>query len=283
MEKCNKIFLINSFNSSKYVNDAQILSRDIEDKGFLTITVYGGALDFACVRLSEKKWVISIKENLSDNNAFCGFEQAFRVGYFRDNSFRNSTYIYIHDTCRISDNLVERINKLPIVSGWIFAHIYGLYNIGVCDQAFLLTRANDFIHLGQYATHIPKDNSIALEQGESIYIEGIEIKPLIHHSKRTLATVITDEFSNCDFMSLNAVGASSESKRFVTYIGSLGIYKFVGSHVSYFVPIWASPTHEVQTQADYDTMKASFAQIQLSSQGNQIGTITPWIPLPHTS
>ncbi len=271
----NKIFLINSFNSSKYVNNAQILSQDIEDKGFLTIIVYGGALEFACLKLSDKKWVISIKENLSDNNAFFGFEQAFRVGHFRENSFRSSTYIYIHDTCQISDNFVERINKIPSVSGWIFAHIYGLYNIGVCDQTFLLTRANDFKGM----THIPKDKSIALEQGESIHIEGIEIKPLIHYSKRTLAKVITDKFSNCDFMSLNAVGVSSDSKRFVTYIGSLGIYKFVGSHVSYFVPIWASPAHEVQTQADYDTMKASFAQIQLSSQGRQIGNITPWIPL----
>lgn len=271
-----KAFLINSFNSSKYVRNAQRLSNDIESKGFTTIIVYGGASEFACLQLTDKKWVISIKENLSDNNAFSGFEQAFSIGHFRENNFRHATYIYVHDTCQISDNLVERVNKIPNVSGWIFAHIYGLYNIGVCDQMFLLTRANDLKGI----VHIPKDQSISLEQGESIHIEGIEIRPLIHYSKRTLTTVITDTFSNCDFMSLNSFGKSSNSKRFVTYIGSLGIYKFVGSHVSYFVPIWASPAHEVRTQDDYDTMKTSFAQIQLSTPDRPIGSITPWIPLP---
>lgn len=271
-----KVFLINSFNSSKYVQNAQRLSNDIDSKGFITVIVYGGASEFACLQLTDKKWVISIKENLSDNNAFAGFEQAFSLGHFRENNFRSATYIYVHDTCQISDNFVERVNKIPIVSGWIFAHIYGLYNIGVSDQMFLLTRANDFKGI----THIPKDKSISLEQGESVHIEGIEIRPLIHYSKRTLAAVITDVFTNCDFMSLNAFGESSDCKRFVTYIGSLGIYKFVGSHVSYFVPIWATPAHEVRTQADYDTMKASFAQIQLSLPDCPLGTITPWIPLP---
>ena len=270
------IFLINSFNSSKYVRNAQKLSYDITSKGFVTIIVYGGAEAFSCLQLTETSHVISIKENLSDNNAFKGFEQAFAAGHFRENTFRNATYIYIHDTCQISDNLVERVNKIPKVSGWVFAHIYGLYNIGVCDQMFLLTRANDL----KGVTYIPKDKSIALEQGELISVEGIDIKPLIHYSKRTLATVINDTFSNCDFMSLNAFGESSASKRFITYIGALGIYKFVGSHVSYFVPIWASAAHEVRTQDGYETLKRSFSSLHLSTSEGPLGNITPWIPLP---
>jgi len=268
-----KVFLINSFNSSKYVQNAQRLSDDINNKGYTTIIVFGGASDFACLQLSDKKWVISIRENLSDNNAFFGFEQAFSFGHFREKDFRSATYIYIHDTCQLSDNFVDRVNKIPVVSGWRFAHIYGLYNLGVCDQMFLLARANDLKGI----TYIPKDKSIALEQGESIYIDGLEIKPLIHYSKRTLATVITDTISSCDFMSLNAFG---EPKRFVTYIGALGLYKLVGSHVSYFVPIWATPAHEVRTQTDYDQMNTSFANIQLSTSDGPLATITPWIPLP---
>lgn len=271
-----KVFLINSFNSSKYVQNAQRLSNQLYVNGFTSVIVYGGTSDFACLQLSDKKWVISIKENLSDNNAFVGFERAFSFGHFRENDFRSATYIYIHDTCQLSDNFVDRVNKIPAVTGWFFAHIYGLYNIGVCDQMFLLTRANDLKGI----THIPKDKSIALEQGETINVEGFEIKPLLYYGKRTLATVITDTISNCDFMSLNAIGESSSSKRFVTYIGALGLYKLVGSHVSYFVPVWATPSHEVRTQADYDTMKASFSKIQLSTPERVLGVITPWIPLP---
>lgn len=271
-----KVFLINSFNSSKYVQNAQRLSNELYANGFTSIIIYGGASDFVCLQLSDKKWVISIKENLSDNNAFLGFEQAFTLGHFRENDFRSATYIYIHDTCQLSDNFVDRVNKIPAVKGWFFAHIYGLYNIGACDQMFLLTRANDLKGI----THIPKDKSIALEQGETINIDGHEIKPLLHYSKRTLATVITDTISSCDFMSLNAVGESSDSKRFVTYIGALGLYKLVGSHVSYFVPIWATPSHEVRTQTDYETMRASFSKMQLSTPDRVLGTISPWIPLP---
>ena len=271
-----KVFLINSFNSSKYVQNAQRLSNELYANGFTSVIVYGGASDFACLQLSDKKWVISIKENLSDNNAFVGFERAFSFGHFRENDFRSATYIYIHDTCQLSDNFVDRVNKIPAVKGWFFAHIYGLYNIGACDQMFLLTRATDLKGI----SHIPKDKSIALEQGETINIEGLEIKPLLHYSKLTLATVITDTISSCDFMSLNAVGESSDSKRFVTYIGALGLYKLVGSHISYFVPIWATPSHEVRTQADYETMKASFSKIQLSTPDRVLGAITPWISLP---
>lgn len=273
-----KVFLINSFNSSKYVQNAQRLSNELYANGFTSVIVYGGASDFACLQLSDKKWVISIKENLSDNNAFVGFERAFIFGHFRENDFRSATYIYIHDTCQLSDNFVDRVNKIPAVTGWVFAHIYALYNIGACDQMFLLTRANDLKGI----THIPKDKSIALEQGKTINIEGLEIKPLLYYSKRTLATVITDTISSCDFMSLNAVGESSDSKRFVTYIGALGLYKLVGSHISYFVPIWANFEHEVRTQSDYENMKASFSKIQLSTADGVLGEITPWIPLPPT-
>lgn len=271
-----KVFLINSFNQSKYVINAQRLSEDIENKGFVTIVVYGGATSCSCLQLSAKKWVISIRENLSDNNAFTGFERAFKMGHFREDEFRNATYIYVHDTCQTSDSFVERINELPVVKGWVFAHIYGLYNMGICDQTFILTRATDLMGI----LHIPKDQSIALEQGDTIYIEGIEIKPLIHYSKRTLATVITSDVFKCDFMSLNAVGDSSSSKRYVTFIGSLGMYKFVGSHVSYFVPVWASPGHEVRSESDYNNMKCAFSQIQLSTSGGSVGSLTPWISLP---
>lgn len=272
-----KIILINSFNTDKYVLNAMALSDKIETCGFITIVVYGGSSKFLCLRLGESKWVITIPANLSDNNAFVGFEMAYKYGFFRETIFREATYVYIHDTCQLSDKFATRMDELPTVKGWVFAHIYGLYNIGVCDQTFLLTRAKDFVGL----TKIPKDKSIALEQGEHVTIDGFCIKPLIHYSNKTLAEIVTDDMNKCDFMSLNAQKSSVSRRRYITFIGSLGIYKFVGSHISYFVPIWASKAHEVKNQDDYDTMKASFSRIQLSTESGSIGSITPWIPLPH--
>lgn len=285
-----KVFLINSFNSKKYVTDATKLSEEIENLGFRSIIVYGGASQFLpnyahfTLKLSEKRTVISIPENLSDNNAFVGFSRAFNDGHFTENEYKDALYVYIHDTCKISDHFVNRINDLPCVKGWVFAHIYGLYNIGVCDQIFILNRARDFIGI----KFIPKDKSIALEQGEKIVLEQpfiyfsnttIEIQPLIYYSTRTLSMVINTNMHNCDMMSLNAFMDSSGCKRYVTFIASLGIYKFVGSHVSYFVPIWASPSHEVKNQDDYEDMKKSFSQLQLSTSEYSIGSITPWVPL----
>lgn len=271
-----KIILINSFNKSKYIKNALNLSKQLESTDFVSVVVYGGSSQFHCLMLSEKKWVISISENLSDNNAFYGFEKAFRNGFFRKNVFRDATYVYIHDTCKITDSFVKRINELPKIKGWMFAHIYGLYNIGVCDQLFVLTRGNDF----KNTTFLPKDESIKLEQGESVYLNGNEIKPLIYYSKRTLSTVITCDLSKCDFMTLNAVKDSDDSKRYVSFIGSLGIYKYVGSHVTYFVPIWASRDHEVRNMSNYLKMKSAFSEIQLSILNNPVGSINPWISLP---
>ena len=270
-----KIFLINSFNNSKYVKNAHRLSEELETFGFHTITVYGGGSDFLCSQLTDNKWVISIPENLSDNNAFVGFERAFAAGHFREKYHRDAVYIYVHDTCRISrKNFVATINSLPVVPGWAFAHTYGLYNIGICSQDFLLKRAKDFLNV----KYIPKDQSIALEQGHKIQIDGNEINPLLHYSNKTIAQVTNSDMDRCDFMSLNS-HQEGESKRFVSYIGALSLYKLVGSHISYFVPIWASAAHQVHDQTGYDVMCQNFSHLELRNNHATMGTISPWIPL----
>lgn len=273
-----KIFLINSFNHSKYVKNAHTLSEELETFGFHTITVYGGGSDFLCSQLTNNKWVISIPENLSDNNAFVGFERAFAAGHFRELCYRNAVYIYVHDTCRISrKNFVTTINSLPVVPGWVFAHTYGLYNIGICNQDFLLKRAKDFLNV----KYIPKDQSIALEQGHKIQIDSNEINPLVYYSKKTIAKVTNSDMDKCDFMSLNTF-QEGESKRFVSYIGALSLYKLVGSHISYFVPIWASAAHQVHDQKGYDIMCQNFSHLELRNNHATVGTLSPWIPLVPT-
>lgn len=270
-----KVILINSFNSAKYATASIDLATQINNIGYTTIIVYGGACLFTCSELIRNFWCISIPENLSDNNAFVGFERAFKMGFFRENCFREATYILIHDTCKISPNFQQRLNDLPAVNGWVFAHSYGLYNIGICDQRFLLTRARDF----EQITFLPKDKSIALEQGVTVNADGVDIPPLLKYSSRTLSKYMEPSMENCDSMSLNAFGASDDSRRYVSYLGSLGIFKFVGSKVTYFIPIWATNAHEVKTNQDFEKMKRSFSHISLSTSEQPIGTINPWIHL----
>jgi hypothetical protein len=163
--------------------------------------------------------------------------------------------------------------------GWVFAQIYGLYNIGVCDQEFLLERSKDFDGIAL----LPKDESIALEQGNRIKVWArdrslVTVQPLLAYSKYTLAPMTQGELGLCDFMTLNAVD-NGRGRRYASFIAALGIYKFVGCKVSFFVPIWATPAHAVANVAEYDMMRHTFASIGLSTAKGVLGSITPWIPL----
>lgn len=272
-----KVFLINSFNSSAYVKAALSLLNEIDC--FLTpseisfIIVFGGASDFSCKKINENTRYLTIKENLSDNNAFVGFERAFAMGEFRENNFRDATYIYIHDTCKVGKSFVERMNELPKPRGWVFAHTYGLYNIGICDQNFLLKRANDF----KGVSVIPKDQSIQLEQGYEIENSGIKIPPLSFYTCKTLSSMTLPTIDRCDYMTLNGTG-TPENRRFVSFIGALGLYKMVGCKVSFFVPIWATSSHTIQTLQDRENMVKAFSNIKIGDGKDIIGTISPWIP-----
>tara|TARA_Y100001936_G_scaffold249127_1_gene298631 strand:- start:409 stop:1209 length:801 start_codon:yes stop_codon:yes gene_type:complete len=260
-----RIFLINSFNNSKYILWARELSNQIENFGFQTVTVFGGGDGFYCCHLTPLKSIISITENLSDHNAFVGFEKAFSDGHFREESYRNATYIYVHDTCKISTrNFVETINNLPDVSGWVFAQTYGLYNIGISNQNFLLKRAKDFYGV----THIPKDKSIALEEGNTVVIGEKQILPLIFYTQKTLAQITNSDLDKCDFVSVSRFGNTS-NKRFVSYIGALSMYKFVGLRASYFVPIWAAACHEIHNEKERSAMVKQFQNLWI-----------PLVPLP---
>lgn len=98
---------------------------------------------------------IRIVENLSDHNVYVGFKRNLDV--FDSNKFRNAVYVYLHDTCIISDHFGECIQKLDkfvfFHNHWVFAQTFGLFNIWICTFDFILHRASDF----EGISFIPKD------------------------------------------------------------------------------------------------------------------------------
>jgi hypothetical protein len=259
------VILINTYNSEYYINKISILFKSLierlnnSDLEVEYITVCGGCpID---MRVSvENKHIISITENLSDHNVFIGFEK--NKQYFSKDKYEKATYIYLHDTCLLSDSFVECMRKLSTFvfkkeNSWIFAQSYGLFNIGICDYNFLLQRAEDFKGLSILTKH----DSIILEQGQYIEVENKIIYPLLYYSKYTLANMIVNEedlgnsLQNIDTYSLNGIKEKDNKSRWICYIASLGIYKSIGSINSFHIPIWTSDAHHPKTEEEYNNMK----------------------------
>tara|TARA_B110000046_G_C12792894_1_gene313841 strand:- start:59 stop:571 length:513 start_codon:yes stop_codon:yes gene_type:complete len=130
---------------------------------------------------------------------------------------------------------MEFIHSLTMREEWIFAHLYGLYNIGVCTINFALKHAADWegVHF------LPKAVGIALENGKDVTVSGKHIKSLLSVSEYTLAS------DGCDVSELDTVSIScttlKNQKRFVSYIASIGVYKTFTADSSFTVPVYTSP------------------------------------------
>lgn len=268
------VILINTYNSEYYISKISILFKLIierlndSDLEVEYITVCGGCP--ADMRVSvENKHLINITENLSDHNVYIGFEK--NKQYFSHIRYKNATYIYLHDTCLLSDKFVDCIIKLSKFvfkkeCSWIFAQSYGLFNIGICDHSFLLRRAKDFKGLSILSKH----ESIILEQGQYIEIDNKIIYPLLYYSKYTLANMIVktdleNALNDIDMYSLNGIQEQNNKPRWICYIASLGIYKSIGSMSSFHIPIWTSDAHHPKTEEEYDNMKKFGVKFLLSN------------------
>lgn len=287
MEGTGKCFVVNSFNRRKYAQAAVELVRDLLRTlpGCRVVVAFGSAAgagwqgEVECRRVADRAWCLLIRENLSDNNAFAGVSRAFKAGHLREEGFESATYVYLHDTCRLGRTFPARVAELPRVEGgWVFAHMYGLYNMGICDLGFLVRRGGDF----DGVKLLPKQDSIHLEQGFAVSVDGVDVKPLSHYSQGTLTGMVVPgmDFERCDHVTLNACGRDPSERRFVNFIGSLGVFKLVGSNVSFFVPIWASPSHHVETLQDRSNMLQAFGRVSIVNEANEThGYLSPWIPL----
>ena len=248
-----KLICINSFNCDYYVSKGiQLLKDCLSKRGVQHVIVAFGGCQKNSYITYDNYTVVGITQNLSDHNIYVAFE------YLNDEGvvFHDHSCIMIHDTCIVSEHFEKQLESLPDVHDeWIFAHTYGLYNIGICDNNFILRRAKDF----QGITKIPKKDGIQLEQGHEIQVQGLTIKPLSYYSNKTLTKTlmdcsVSDVVHRSDAFFINGY-MSDKAQRYVSYIGSLGIYKLVGTINSFLVPIWASKNHIVETEEDRNYMK----------------------------
>lgn len=257
------VIVINTFRSEYYERKVDKLKDSIHkhlDDGisYYVVIVKGGCSTNRCCVQEHKEVNVDIVENLSDHNGFVGFERNRQI--FSDVIFTNAIYIYIHDTCVISPDFKRcmiALKQRELFQNesnpqWIFAHTFGLYNIGVCNFLFMVGRGLDF---GGIQT-IPKEQSILLEHGYSQVFGDKKVFALLEYSKYTLACMIVsvDSLENSatkmDSYGINFVEEDGVERSF-SFIASLGIYKFITSQQSYVIPIWAHKTHRTIDEEHY--------------------------------
>lgn len=253
------VFLINSFNSPFYINKQKLLIENIKIHIRNTeiqteyIVVRGGCL-YNYHKILNDTHFIDIVENLSDHNIYVGFQR--NIHLFNNEKFINATYIYLHDTCQLSENFISCMKnidtiKLPKSPTWIFAHTFGFFNIGICTHSFIILRAKDFEEIDI----LYKDLSILVEQGHAITINNKVIQPLISYSVYTLANMVSyNGINSIDMYGINGCHENGNT-RWISYISSLGVYKFMGSITSFLVPIWVSPLHHPKTEKEFWELK----------------------------
>lgn len=261
------VILLNTFNTSYYLNKSKVLLEKMKaqlhslvDIEVQYIQVCGGCHKDQIVSTSDTH-IITIVENISDHNAYIGFEK--HLSSFVSDKFMNATYIYIHDTCILSPYFSECMKKLDNFCftdscQWVFAHTFGLYNMGICTYAFMVHRATDFKNV----THLPKEEGICLEQGNTIIVNDKTIPPLLHYSIYTLNNIITsssdeieDNLHSVDMYSINGIKKNDESPRFLCYIASFGVYKHYHSKYTFNIPIWANKLNNMNTMEDFNSIK----------------------------
>ena len=157
--------------------------------------------------------------------------------------------------------------NLPKSPTWIFAHTFGFFNIGICTHSFIILRAKVF----EGIDHIPKYESVLLEQGQAIIIDNKVVIPLLSYSVYTLANMISyNGINSIDMYGINGCHENGNT-RWVAYISSLGVYKSMGSTASFFVPIWASSLHHPKTEKEFRKFKKYNIQTHKT-------TFTPLLP-----
>ena len=261
------VIMINTFNTQCYLDSSKTLLEKMKSQLSCIpnlevnyIKVCGGCEENLLIS-TENTFNINITENLSDHNGYVGFSRY--VSTFCTNKFINATYVYLHDTCVLSPQFGKCIKNLDNFvfhksAQWVFAHTYGLYNIGICTFDFIVHRSNDF----KTITYLPKHLSVVLEQGTPIVLNNKQIPSLLNYSIYTLTNMINNTNNNIeenidsmDTYSINGIQKNEENIRWICYIASLGIYKPFTSNFNFLVPIWCNTLDYPQNLKEYYDMK----------------------------
>jgi hypothetical protein len=252
------VFLINTCNVSKYEEKSRQLALNIRYslKGSVCVIVKGGCEKERC-DISDNLIQIDICDNLYTYNMFMGvkkFHETFE-------KYKSCLYICLQDSCVVSPYFKDKIESLRHINidkyEWIFAHSYGLYSIGLCNLAYILRRAKYLEHV-----ELTRQDARTLEQGDNIYINGKIIPSILSESKYTIGKMNCEsgdylnheQIKNLDSYSINGISHEGHQK-WVTYIGSLGIYKLYTSRKSFFLPIWCEKQHQPKKLNDWNILR----------------------------
>ena len=241
------IFLINSFNTDYYFTKALQLSNNIhnvlnDNIDHRCVIVKGGCSENRYIQYHQYEVHIDITSNLSDHNVYRGFSLFEKL---LPDSFdkHTATYIALHDTCLLSESFLKRMKHIETIQftksvQWIFGHLFGLYNIGICTYDFVMRRAKDF----EGVNYLPKNQSISIESGSAQTVDGKSIPPLLSYSIYTLNELhkytisIQDGIEGTDLFGISPIYIDGIST-FFTNIASLGIIKIFKSPSNFSVPM----------------------------------------------
>lgn len=231
------VICINSYNSVRYMHACLQLLCDVLASGVdcTVMVVFGGCSACKAVWASSRVVLVSITANLSDHNIYVGYEQLVAAGV----SWPTARFVLLHDTCCLGADFARcmgRIAALPQMGHFVFAHTYGLYNMGVATSDFMLQRAKDW----RGVRKLPKDLGIRLEQGADITVEGSRVRSLHSYAVHTLACMGSSPWQ-LDTFSVQPCDLHGQ-KRFVSYVSAFGVYKPYASVSSFAVPVFAAHT-----------------------------------------
>lgn len=229
------------------------------------LVAFGGCQRESCLRMAcGSRTIVFVTQtaNLSDHTiygAYAAFTKLERT------LWTDARFVLLHDTCRLTkrfDSCMHNIATMRNLQTFVFAHTYGLYNMGVATHTFMLTRAAEWhgIRLLQ------KKTGIALEQGANVMVDGKLVTSLHHHCDRTLATA--GQPWSVDSFSVQPCEIDGEF-RYVSYIAAFGVYKLYASASSFAVPVFAADRPQSAHEREY-----MLRNIKLT---------TSWAPLlPHS-
>lgn len=258
------VFLINTFNRPSYLDHARDCLNAVRERmrdsavNIYAVVVCGGC-PTNTIFSEEGASYINIEENLSDHNAHVGFDRFLE--HFRSEEFLKATYVYMHDTCRPTSCFRQRMEELDGFSfrsrdaEWVFASTYGLFNIGICNYAFVSRRAKDF----EGITFVSKEEDLDIERGVSVRIQDKTVPALRSYSIYTLSAMYKEYAADMDLSSVDMYGINGirmhDRVRWVSYLASLGIHKFYSGKFTYPLPIYCHPDNHPHSEEAFDVMK----------------------------
>ena len=255
--------IINSFNSSFYVNSAVKLSLEItrQLKTMVpqprVLLVIGG---------SKKRRVDSlpmfcacrIQQNLSDYGSFVGVHDALESNVMK----KSDRCVLLHDTVWPREDtffraMIDIQNTEMYNTPFCFAHPLGWYNLGVGSADFFARMGSQY----QNVDILPKELGYKLEHGNTISINGAKLSPLREHSIYTIAKhrVSDGNFGDLTTHSTGAMNIDGRS-RVIVFLPSLGVFKFTHGPTSYQVPIYAD-TDLPRTEEEWRQLQRKYPQM----------------------